>query len=215
MFRVMFDDKRVITALVGVWTLLSSLVFFFIMLADGSSFLSFGPNTRTKLMGVTLNTWGRWWCVAIYTFVSTSLAAFASDAVVPWITNTVQDHKTKYIPYSKVTCLVIIQVFTVYAVIMSVIGMFVALTQIDFMIIRIIADLIVNHYTTYWFLRQKETDPLRYQELQELKECVQDQSVRVEVCEKCRCCKTSTERDKCLKLLTCGPPASDQFNDEL
>lgn len=211
----MFDDKRVITALIGMWTLVSSLVFFFIMLEDGSSFLSFGPNKRTKLMGVTLDTWGKWWCVAIYTFVSTSLAAFASDAVVPWITNTVQDHKTKYIPYSKLTCLVIIQVFTVYAVIMSVIGMFVALTQIDFMFIRIVADLIVNHYTTYWFLRQKETDPLRYQELQEQKDFEHDISVREERSEKSQSCKACTERDKCLQLLTCRAPASDQFTGEL
>lgn len=132
------------------------------MLYDHSPFLAFGPNEKTKLMGVVLNTWGKWWCVAIYTFISTCIAAFASDAIVPWITNTIQDHKTMYIPYSKFMCLIIIQTFTVYAVIMSVIGMFVALTQIDFMIIRITADLMVNHFTTYWFLRGKQTNPMRY-----------------------------------------------------
>ena len=53
--------------------------------------------------------------MAIYTFVSTAVVAYASDSIVPWITNTVQDHKTQYIPYSKLTCLFIIQVFTCYA----------------------------------------------------------------------------------------------------
>jgi len=46
---------------------------------------------------------------------------------------------------------------------MSVIGMFVAFTQVDFMLIRISADIIVNHFTTYWFLRGKKVDFLKYE----------------------------------------------------
>ena len=57
-----------------------------------------------------------------------------------------------------------VQVFTIYGVIMSVIGMFVALTQVDFMFIRITADLIVNAHTTYYFLRGKEVNPELYNE---------------------------------------------------
>ena len=57
-----------------------------------------------------------------------------------------------------------VQVFTIYGVIMSVNGMFVALTQVDFMFIRITADLIVNAHTTYYFLRGKEVNPELYNE---------------------------------------------------
>ena len=64
-------------------------------------------------------------------------------------------------------CLAIIQIFTIYGVIMSVISMFVALTQVDFMLIRIAADLIINHYTTYWFLRGKKVDPIKYEQWKE------------------------------------------------
>lgn len=56
----------------------------------------------------------------------------------------------------------IVQVFTIYGVIMSVIGMFVALTQVDFMFIRIAADLIVNAHTTFYFLRGKTVNPALY-----------------------------------------------------
>ena len=141
---------------------MSTIPFLYIMILDDSHFLSFGPNERTILFGVRLDEWWKWWVVAIYTFVSTCIAAFTSDSVVPWITNTIQDHKTKFIPYNKSTCLVIIQVFTIYAVIMSVIGLFVALTQVDFMLIRLVADLIVNHFTTMWFLHDKTVDPEKY-----------------------------------------------------
>lgn len=154
----LFDDKRLLVALLGIWTILSAMMFGAIMLEDGSHFLSFGPNPETVLFGSKLDSWTKWWVVAVYTFVSTAIAAFSSDAVVPWITNTIQDHKTRYIPYAPWMCITIIQVFTIYAVIMSVIGLFVALSQIDFMLIRLLADLIVNHVTTIWFLRGKVVD---------------------------------------------------------
>jgi len=145
-----------------LWTCASSAVFCIIMIQDGSNFLMVGPNDRNQLFGVKMDSWFKWWVTAIYTFVSTAIAAFASDALCPFFTNVIEDHKTKHIPYSKFTCLVIVQVFTIYGVIMSVIGMFVALTQVDFMFIRISADLIVNAHTTYYFLRGKIVNPALY-----------------------------------------------------
>lgn len=158
----LFDDKLVICGFILLWTCVSSSVFCAIMIKDGSNFLMVGPNDRNQLFGVRMDTWFKWWVTAIYTFVSTAIAAFASDALCPFFTNVIEDHKTKHIPYSKFTCLLVVQVFTIYGVIMSVIGMFVALTQVDFMFIRIAADLLVNAHTTYYFLRGKEVNADMY-----------------------------------------------------
>jgi hypothetical protein len=160
----LFDNKLLICGLLLLWTVVSSSVFCAIMIQDGSNFLMIGPNERNQLFGVKMDTWLKWWVTAIYTFVSTAIAAFASDSLCPFFTNAIEDHKTKHIPYSKFTCLMMVQVFTIYGVIMSVIGMFVALTQVDFMFIRITADLIVNAHTTYYFLRGKEVNPELYNE---------------------------------------------------
>ena len=164
MCQLLFNDRRVVVALLGVWTVVCCAVFLHIMLIDESAFLEIGPNTKTRLFNVPLDTWPKWWCVAVYTFVSTCIAAFASDSVAPFIVNTVQDHKTRYIPYTKFTCLLIIQVWTTYAVIMGTIGLFVALTQIDFLLIRLAADLIVNFSTTTYFLHDKVYDVVMYRQ---------------------------------------------------
>jgi hypothetical protein len=158
----LFDNKMRLCAGLMLWTFASSSVFCFIMIQDGSTFLTVGPNPHNELLGVKMDTWFKWWVTAIYTFVSTAIAAFSSDALCPFFSNVIEDHKTKYIPYSKFNCLMMVQCFTIYGVIMSVIGMFVALTQVDFMIIRITADLVVNAHTTYYFLRGKEVDAERY-----------------------------------------------------
>jgi len=158
MCQYLFNDRRVVVAFLGLWTVLCCAVFLHIMFLDGSAFLVVGPNKQTRLFNVPLDTWPKWWCVAVYTFVSTCIAAFASDSVAPFIVNTVQDHKTRYIPYTKTTCLIIIQVWTTYAVIMGTISLFVALTQIDFLVIRLVADLIINFVTTTYFLHDKVFD---------------------------------------------------------
>ena len=181
MCRNLFNDRRVVVGLLGVWTIVCCVVFLHIMFIDESAFLAIGPNTRTRLFNVPLDTWPKWWCVSVYTFVSTCIAAFASDSVAPFIVNTVQDHKTRYIPYSKTMCLLIIQVWTTYAVIMGTICLFVALTQIDFLIIRLSADLIVNFTTTAYFLHDKVYDVAMYRQWERDQGCVRTQAYEDEL----------------------------------
>ena len=157
-----FDDKRVLAMLIAGWTTTICIIFICIMVDDESPFLSFGPNPRTVLFGFKLDTWTKWGCVALYTFVSTCIADFTSDSVGPWITNTIQDHKNMYLPYQKWTCVCIVQTFSMYAIIMGTIHLFVALSQIDFMLMRMFADLLVNYYTTRRFMQFKQVDPDKY-----------------------------------------------------
>ena len=157
-----FDDKRVLAMLIAGWTTTICIIFICIMVDDESPFLSFGPNPRTVLFGFKLDTWTKWGCVALYTFVSTCIADFTSDSVGPWITNTIQDHKNMYLPYQKWTCVCIVQTFSMYAIIMGTIHLFVALSQIDFMLMRMTADLLVNYYTTRRFMQFKQVDPDKY-----------------------------------------------------
>jgi dTDP-4-dehydrorhamnose 3,5-epimerase len=98
----------------------------------------------------------------MYTFVSTCIADFTSDSVGPWITNTIQDHKNEYLPYSKFTCMCIVQAFSMYTIIMGTIHLFVALSQIDFMMMRMSADLLVNYYTTSRFMQFKSVNAELY-----------------------------------------------------
>jgi len=158
----LFDDKRVLCIMIACWTLVVTIIFVCIMVDDQSPFLAFGPNSRTTLFGFKLDTWTKWGCVAIYTFISTCIADFTSDSVGPWITNTIQDHKNAYLPYTKMTCITIVQMFAIYAIIMNTISLFVALSQVDFMLLRMLADLIVNYYTTSRFMQFKTVNPELY-----------------------------------------------------
>ena len=156
-----FDDKRLAVGLLMLWMCLVVAVFKDIGLLD-SKFMTFGPSPGTVFMGVTLDTWYKWNAVAGFTLVNTLVNDFMSDALSPWILNTITDHKTKYIPYSKGVCLAITQCWAVYCNIMGVLSLFLAMTQIDFVLIRMSADVTVNMYTNLKFMRNKQTCPERY-----------------------------------------------------
>jgi hypothetical protein len=127
-----------------------------------TQFMSFGPSSNTYFMGIKLDTWYAWNWVALFTFTSTAVNDFVGDSVVPWIQNTVQDHKTRYIPYSKFMCWLITQCWSFYCCAMSIFSIYLLMSQIDFLIIRAFADGLVNTYTTYKFLRGKQYDPSKY-----------------------------------------------------
>lgn len=161
----MFDDKRIAVSVLMVWLIIVMSVFKDIGLLD-TTFMSFGPSTNTRFMGVVLDTWYKWGMVAGFTMVNTSINDFMSDAISPWILNTITDHKNKYIPYPRYVCLGITQLWAVYCNLMSVFGMFLAMTQIDFVLIRMLADLTVNTYTNLKFMRFKEYSPSKYQDIE-------------------------------------------------
>ena len=156
-----FDDKRIAVVILMVWLAVVVVVFKDIGLLD-TKFMSWGPSDKTVFMGMVLDTWYKWGMVAAFTFVNTSINDFMSDAISPWILNTITDHKTRFLPYSKGTCLVISQLWSVYCNVMSVFGLFLAMTQVDFVMIRMAADLTVNVYTNLRFMRNKVMCAERY-----------------------------------------------------
>ena len=158
----LFDDKRYTPVILITWMVFVWIIFTQVMVME-ADFMHFGPGENVKVMGMVLDTWSKWSCIAIFTFVSTSINAFVGDAIMPWIQNTIQDHKTRYIPYSKITCIIITQTWTIYCCVMGVFALFVMLSQFDFMLVRISADLMVNIYTSYAFLRNKTVDRERYE----------------------------------------------------
>lgn len=165
----LFDDKRVITVFLMAWLSIVLVVFKDIGLLE-TTFMTLGPSESTVFMGVKLNTWYKWGLVAAFTFINTSVNDFVSDALSPWILNTITDHKTRFIPYPKLICLTITQTWSIYCNVMSVFGIFLAMSQIDFVLIRMVADLMVNAYTTTKFMRNKTFCPEQYKRMSSCEE---------------------------------------------
>lgn len=159
-----FEDKRLASVVLLTWLCTVIAVFKQLGMFD-SAYMNLGPSPKTVFMTVTLDTWYRWGLVAWFTFINTCMNDFFSDAISPWLLNTVIDHKARYLNYPKAVCLLISQVWSIYCAVMGVLGLMVALSQIDFVLIRLLADLLVNTYTNLKFMQNKVYDANKYYNL--------------------------------------------------
>lgn len=158
---IIFDDKRLSIFFLMIW-LISSICLLQGLDLMHSDFMHMGPSSHTRFMTLNIDTWHKWYVLVAATFANTCISDFMSDAIVPWLQNTVQDHKTKYLPYSKLTCYVISQLWTIYCGVMSIFAIGLMTSQIDFLLIRMLADLITSTFTTYKFMRGKIVDRQKY-----------------------------------------------------
>lgn len=122
-----------------------------------SSFWSWGPNNKTSLLGIKLDTWQSWGTLATLAFAGTLLHEFITDSIGPWVQNSIQDHKSTMVPYdSRLVCQLIVSMFTVYMHMASLVSLVLYTTQIDILIIRMVADLVVTAFSTHVFLADKQ-----------------------------------------------------------
>lgn len=159
-----FDDKRIAVSVLFLWLTIVLALFYDMGMFKGS-YMRFGPSPTLLFMGMILDSWYKWGLVAGFTAMNTCVNDFMSDSISPWLLNTVTDHKTKYIQYPKWQCMAITQMWSLYCGIMGVVGMMIALTQVDFVLIRLVCDLTVNFYTNYKFMRNKVYDRSKYYDL--------------------------------------------------
>jgi len=167
MVHLLFEDKRLTIIVLIAWMSFSLILLKVMTDENGSvAFMHIGPSKSLKLMDLTVDTWSKWLCVSLFTFFNTAISEFINTSLVPFFQNTIEDHKNTYLPYSKSTCWIIAQTFCVYCHIMSVFGIFLIFSQVDFLMVRACADLFVNGYTTTNFLKTKIYDPEKYRNIQ-------------------------------------------------
>jgi hypothetical protein len=154
--RQLFEDKRYTMILLLSWMTIACFVFYQLG-AFHMHFMTFGPSDQTIFMGMTIDTWDKWYCLAAFSFLNTATNEFLGNALMPWyhslpllstedfeiimllfcrFQNTIQDHKCKYIPYSRTSCISIIVLYDLYTHVMNIFGIYLLFSQIDFLIIR-------------------------------------------------------------------------------
>lgn len=127
-----------------------------------SQFMTFGPSEKTEFMAMKIDTWPKWHLLALFSFLNTTINEFIGSALVPWFTNTIQDQKTKFLDHDKATCMMISLIFDVYTHVMSIFGIYLMFSQIDFLLIRMVADCLVTSFTTMEWVRFKKVDKARH-----------------------------------------------------
>lgn len=156
-----FHDKRLTTTLLLGWMTTTCCIFYGLG-AFHSQFMTFGPSDKTVFMAMHIDTWGKWYALATFSLMNTTINEFIGSAMGPWFTNTIQDQKTRYLDHSKLECMAISLIYDIYTHVMSIFSLYLMFSQIDFLLIRMMADVTVTVFTTMEWMRNKVVDKDRH-----------------------------------------------------
>jgi hypothetical protein len=156
-----FDDQRLMVSATWVW-LIVVLIIFSQMGLFHSEFIRFGPSTTTTYVGITLDTWSKWAAVAVFSAISSFMNDLANESLEPFFLCVIRDVKGRYIPFSKLTCVLLTQAWTIYASVMSLFALYTFFSQVDFVLIKLLVGLLVNMYSTMRYLRNKSHQPQKF-----------------------------------------------------
>lgn len=159
---MVFDDKRIMVGVIWTWLIVVLAVFTEMGLFK-SDFVRWGPSPTTVYIGIKLDNWYKWSAVAIFTAISSFMNDLAGESLEPFFLMVIRDHKTRYIPYSKTTSVLLNQLWSVYCSIMSVFGLYTFFAQADLLVIKMLVGLIVNMYSSWRYMRNKKYEPFEYQ----------------------------------------------------
>jgi amino acid permease len=120
---------------------------------QGSTFFRFGPHADFVVLGIRIDTGGRYAALALYCFVNSMLRTVHHNVVSTWIINNVQDEARDKSQLRHAIVYEIVAASTMYAWWDWVVYIFILLSQIDMVLIEVVAELSMAFITTLAFLQ--------------------------------------------------------------
>jgi hypothetical protein len=134
------------------------LVLYFGGFYRNNSFLRWG--VPIKFFGEDIVDDRTFYMLLILIFIHQIVNNCVNSIVYPWIINSVQDPKNKIMEYGKWKSLLLVNLFDIYSqidVILLVMGI---TSQISFVVVIIIANIITSTFINYKYIKYKEYDEI-------------------------------------------------------
>lgn len=122
-------------------------------------FLNFGPNENVKFIGIVVDDWTKWGSLMVFTMVTQTLKMLADEIISPWIINTIMDDKCKvYHSISYYKSQFICQTYYLFSAMVKFFQISISITQLDFVLVYVLTDIIISVYTTHMYLQSKKEE---------------------------------------------------------
>jgi len=108
-----------------------------------SEYFTWGPNDRLFFIGAPIDTWTKWLYLVGSRVVGVISEAALGDMIAPWIASHLQNEEKVYLPYSKLKCRAIVQLYSIYVKFNEMFSLFLLLTQADVALIELVSQAFV------------------------------------------------------------------------
>lgn len=153
MFKV---SPKVVSRIFIGWVTIIYVSFYIILSHTSDKYKQFyriGPNEDLVIMGIQIDTLPRYYFILVYSFINSIFRTIFHNYMRPWILNNVQNEDKNKSQLDITLVYEIITVSTVYEWTDWLLYMNILLSQIDMMIVEIIAELGISYFTTHYYLK--------------------------------------------------------------
>lgn len=132
---------------------MSGIIFYANDFYRNSQFFSWG--VPIQFMGVEINDQETYYLLLLFVFFHQLINNWINETTYPWIINYVQDKKENYLGYSKLSSMVIVNLFSLYSELDVVIILSGLMSQITFFLMIIIANAISTTLVNWQNIKNK------------------------------------------------------------
>jgi hypothetical protein len=132
---------------------------------DKDQIFRIGPNNDLLILHVHIDTYTKYSVLVSFCFLNSIARALNHNIIQSWITNTIQDKQNnQHIKYSKAYEVTVIS--TIYIWFDFFMYMNILLSQIDMLLVEILADLLISCTLTRYYLYKKAQHNTEYVSLE-------------------------------------------------
>jgi hypothetical protein len=132
---------------------------------DKDQIFRIGPNKDLLILHVHIDTYTKYTILVSFCFFNSIARALNHNIIQSWITNTIQDKQNnEHITYNKAYEVTIIS--TIYIWFDFFMYMNILLSQIDMLLVEILADLLISCSLTRYYLYKKSQHNIEYVSLE-------------------------------------------------
>jgi len=118
----------------------------------GANYYRFGPNDDFIIIGIQINTAGKYFIAVLYCFINSLIRTSISNILKPWLINSVQDINIVKPKQIRGFAYEVTYVVTIYNWVDWYVYMNLLLAQVDLFLTEMFADVFMSVLTTYYYL---------------------------------------------------------------
>lgn len=157
----MLTDARVATVTIFIWIGVVLTAFIAIGGISDNAYIrwSIGPSPSLKFVGLTIDTWTSWACLCAAVAMDTIINVWAGEMIGPWLTFNIYDKTRPTMEFHYWTSQCIAFGWNAYHNLRPMLTVYLAFTQVDILLVRMLADLTISLCTVHTYIKHKAACP--------------------------------------------------------
>ena len=121
-----------------------------------SSFFQFGPSNTVYFFKIAIDSWFKWAVLMCYVICNQIFTTYGMQIITPWQFSIIQNRNIQTIDMPNWQALSVIEIWYIYMWLGRVISIQILLTQIDFLLMILVVDLITTFVINKRYLDEKD-----------------------------------------------------------